>query len=92
MNLQHRRWQQQQQQQQQQQEEQAQELSLTQATKRTTTDSTIVAASSSSDESNKTPLCSNVLLSLPASPKRSSTSHFSSSKTPISKSQMKGEA
>ncbi|XP_011339456.1 calmodulin isoform X2 [Ooceraea biroi] len=79
MNRQHHRWQQQ-------QEQQPQELSLRQVTE------TTVAASSSSayDEPSKTPLSANVLLSLPASPKRSSTSHFSSSKTPaISKSQMK---
>lgn len=83
MNLQHRR--------RLQQQLQSQELSLTQ-TVRTATD----AASSSStyeDEPSRTPLSGNVLLSLPASPKRSSASHFSSSKTPaISKSQMKGES
>nr|XP_012214516.1 PREDICTED: calcium-binding protein CML24-like isoform X1 [Linepithema humile] len=67
--------------------QQPQELSLTQ-TMRAATD----AASSSStyEEPSRTPLSGNVLLSLPASPKRSSASHFSSSKTPaISKSQMK---
>ncbi|XP_067203300.1 uncharacterized protein [Linepithema humile] len=69
--------------------QQPQELSLTQ-TMRAATD----AASSSStyEEPSRTPLSGNVLLSLPASPKRSSASHFSSSKTPaISKSQMKGD-
>jgi len=72
------------------QEQQPQELSSTQT--RAATD----AASSSStyeDKPSRTPLSGNVLLSLPASPKRSSASDFSSSKTPaISKSQMKGES
>jgi len=66
-------------------QQEPQELSLTR--------SMDMAASSSSilDEPVRTPLSTNVLLSLPASPKRSSASHSSSSKTPISKSQMKGE-
>ncbi|KAG5317614.1 CALM protein, partial [Pseudoatta argentina] len=64
-------------------QQEPQELSLTR--------STDTAASSSSilDEPVRTPLSTNVLLSLPASLKRSSASHSSSSKTPISKSQMK---
>ncbi|XP_014474998.1 PREDICTED: calmodulin-like isoform X2 [Dinoponera quadriceps] len=64
--------------------QQQQQLSLMQ-----TADSTTVASSSSTcDESSR--LSANVLFSLPTSPKRSSASHFSSSKAPaISKSQMK---
>ncbi|XP_018398782.1 PREDICTED: calmodulin-like [Cyphomyrmex costatus] len=75
-NLQHRRlWQLQQ---------EPQELSLTRPT------DTAASSSSILDEPVRTPLSTNVLLSLPASPKRTSASYSSSSKTPaISKSQMK---
>lgn len=67
--------------------QQQQQLSLMQ-----TMDSTTVASSSSTcDEPSR--LSANVLFSLPTSPKRSSASHFSSTKAPaISKSQMKGES
>lgn len=79
-NLQHRR-------QRQQQQQEPEEISLTQPT------DTAASSSSIRDESVvRTPHSANVILSLPASPKRSSASHSSSSKTPaISKSQMKGE-
>ncbi|KAL6258978.1 hypothetical protein P5V15_008901 [Pogonomyrmex californicus] len=74
MNLQRRRLRQQ----------QKEELSLTKST------DTAISSSSICDESSvRTPLSANVLLSLPASPKRSSASHSSSGKTSISKSQMK---
>lgn len=67
-------------------QQEPQELSLTRPT------DTAASSSSIRDEPVRTPLSANVLLSLPASPKRSSASHSSSSKTPaISKSQMKGE-
>jgi len=67
--------------------QQQQELSLTRPT------DTTASSSSVRDEPVRTPLSANVLMSLPASPKRSSASHSSSSKTPgISKSQMKGES
>ncbi|EFN62276.1 Calmodulin-like protein 3 [Camponotus floridanus] len=59
-------------------QQESQDLSLTQTT---------VTAPSSSI--NDKPLLSTNILSLPASPKRSSASNVSSSKTPISKSQMK---
>ncbi|XP_011684738.1 PREDICTED: probable calcium-binding protein CML11 [Wasmannia auropunctata] len=66
------------------QQQEEEELSLTRPTD--------MAASSSAirDEPVRTSLSANVIMSLPASPKRSSTSNSSSSKTPgISKSQMK---
>ncbi|XP_011868132.1 PREDICTED: probable calcium-binding protein CML11, partial [Vollenhovia emeryi] len=65
-------------------QQEPQELSLTRPA------DTAASSSSVRDEPVRTPLSANVLLSLPASPKRSSASHSSSSKTPaISKSQMK---
>ncbi|KAL0111839.1 hypothetical protein PUN28_013198 [Cardiocondyla obscurior] len=64
------------------QQQQPQELSLIRSA------DTAASSSSVRDEPVRTPLTTNVLLSLPASPKRLSASH-SSSKTPISKSQMK---
>ncbi|EGI64773.1 Calmodulin [Acromyrmex echinatior] len=64
-------------------QQEPQELSLTRPT------DTAASSSSILDEPVRTPLSTNVLLSLPASPKRSSASYSSSSKTPISKSQMK---
>ncbi|XP_071641005.1 uncharacterized protein [Temnothorax longispinosus] len=65
-------------------QQEPQELSLTRPT------DTAASSSSIRDEPVvRTPLSANVLLSLPASPKRSSASHSSSNKTPISKSQMK---
>lgn len=66
------------------QQQEEEELSLTRPTD--------MAASSSAirDEPVRTSLSANVIMSLPASPKRSSTSNSSSSKAPgISKSQMK---
>lgn len=65
--------------------QQQQQLSLMQ-----TTDLTVASSSSTCDETSR--LSANVLFSLPTSPKRSSPSHLSSSKTAISKSQMKGES
>ncbi|XP_072756419.1 uncharacterized protein [Anoplolepis gracilipes] len=64
------------------QQQQSQKLSLMQTTEMTT------VAAPLSPLNGKTHLSTNIL-SLPASPKRSSTSSVSSSKTPISKSQMK---
>ncbi|XP_050450202.1 calmodulin-like isoform X2 [Cataglyphis hispanica] len=63
-------------------QQQSQELSLTQ-----TTETTTVTAPSASV--NDKTIHSTNILSLPASPKRSSASNVSSNKTPISKSQMK---
>ncbi|XP_070149955.1 uncharacterized protein [Polyergus mexicanus] len=62
-------------------QQQSQELSLTQ------TETTTITAPSESV--NDKAIRSTNILSLPASPKRSSTSNVSSNKTPISKSQMK---
>ncbi|KAL6437856.1 hypothetical protein ACFW04_004289 [Cataglyphis niger] len=61
-------------------QQQSQELSLTQTTEITTAPSASV---------NDKTIHSTNILSLPASPKRSSASNVSSNKTPISKSQMK---